>query len=333
MFIGTKKNIKMKKRILHFLFNTLFSLFPIFLYGQYQDRQQRKERLKSPIVCPATPYELVWQDEFSGTTLDTTYWRTSYGNPPPWDCTLPRGECGTELQVYRPENVVVNNGTLKLIAKKEKYIYQGTYGQAHPCAEKQIGDSFSLAFDYTSGVIETRAEAIAFKYGRFEINCRIPIGHGFWPAFWLWGGGGSTGRAGEIDILELFNTADSIYTTSVHNGRKKARKDFAVDWDVTDWHTYAVEWEPTAIKYYVDNQLIRVYQRFRKVDYDKHNGVFDVGTYRRNVAFPWEQWMVLRVNLALNPDVNLELVEEAAFPAIMEVKYVRVFKRKVVSSK
>ena len=317
----------MTKRLFRFFFHSFFYVLPSFLYSQYQERKQRKEVITTPIKCATAPYELVWQDEFNGMGLDTTYWQTAYGNPKPWDCTLPRATCGTELQVYRPENVVVSDGTLKLIAQKEKYLYKGVYEQDHPCATKHKGEQFALEFDYTSGLVETKAEAIAFKYGRFEIKCKLPIGTSLWPAFWLWGGGGATGRAGEIDILELFNTAKPIFTTSVHNGRQKARVDVAIDWDITKWHTYAVEWEPTVIKYYIDDRLVRVYERFKRTDCNKQNGVFQPGRYRRNRAFPREQWMVLRINLAMNPAIDQTKLRQAVFPAIMEVDYVRVYKR------
>ena len=203
-----------------YLFNRTIVLIylltlPMFLFGQYSDRRQKRERLRQPISCHTGEYQLIWQDEFNGERLDTSVWRTSYGNPKPWDCTLPRNKCGTELQCYHPDNVEVSNGSLKLITKKQKYTYQGIYGEAHACANKKIGDSFALPFDYTSGMIETRAELIAFQYGRFEVRCRLPIGAGFWPAFWLWGGGGETGRAGEIDILEIFDTSQPIFTLSL----------------------------------------------------------------------------------------------------------------------
>ena len=302
---------------------------PFLLFSQYKNNQQKREKIQEPIKCPTGSYELVWQDEFEGNQLDTNYWQTNYSSPKPWDCTLPRLECGTELQIYQAKNVQVSNGTLKLTARKESINYQGIYGEAHPCANKKIGDAFSLDFEYTSGIVVTKSSKIAFQYGRYETRCKLPIGKGFWPAFWLWGGGGGNGRPGEIDILEIFDTAQPIFTTSIHNGNKKARQDIPLSWDIREWHTYTVEYDPTVVKYFVDGQLIRTYQRFKNIACQ--DGQFITKKrkkYRRNPAFPWEQWMVLLLNLAVNPEPGMTVEETTVFPAVMEVDYVRVFKRR-----
>lgn len=300
---------------------------PNLLFSQYKNRQQKREKLQKRITCPQGEYQLLWKDEFNGSQLDTTIWRTAYGNPKPWDCTLPRKECGTELQVYQADNVVISDGTLKLIAEKEATVYNGIYGQDHACANRVKGDSFNLAFNYTSGAIETRSDTIAFQYGRFEVRCKLPVGAGLWPAFWLWGGGGATGRAGEIDILEIFSSDQAIYTTSVHNGNKKLRIDKVIDWDIQEWHTYTAEWTPTVIKYYIDDQLIRTYQRFKKVTCDDIASISRPRRFRRNEAFPWQQWMVLRLNLALNPEAGMTVNSTTSFPSVMEVDYVRVYRK------
>lgn len=305
----------------------LLFISPNLLYSQYKNRQQKREKIQTPINCPQGEYQLLWQDDFNGSQLDTSIWRTAYGNPKPWDCTLPRKECGTELQLYQADNVIVSNGTLKLVAQKKSTIYKGVYEQDHLCAYKVKGDTFNLNFNYTSGAIETRSDTIAFQYGRFEIRCRLPIGAGMWPAFWLWGGGGETGRAGEIDILEIFSSDQAIYTTSVHNGNKKARVDKVIDWDIKEWHTYSVEWQPTAIKYYVDNQLIRTYQRFKRANCEDTKAITRTRSLKRNEAFPWKQWMVLRLNLALNPEAGMEVTSTTPFPGLMEVDYVRVYQK------
>jgi len=294
-------------------------LLPSFLYGQYKERQQKRERIERPLHLPTGAYQLIFQEDFEESRLDTAIWRTAYGNPKPWDCTLPRKACGTELQIYRPDNLEVSDGTLKITARKQVYLYEGVYEQEHSCAQKKIGDDFQLSFDYTSGIIETRADKIAFRYGRFETRCRLPKGAGLWPAFWLWGGGGETGRAGEIDIFEIFDTSQPIFTTSVHNG------------NIEEWHTYAMEWDALAIRYFVDDKLIRTLPRFTNKRLSSRS-VIPRGRHRRNPAFPWEQWMVLRLNLAINPEEGQTVQDTTIFPAIMEVDYVRVYE-KVVSGK
>lgn len=304
----------------------LYILLPFSLFSQYKDRQQKREKLKQAIALSTDSFQLIFQEEFIGNLLDTSIWRTSYGNPKPWDCTLPRDNCTTEPQFYHPNNLEVSEGTLKIVVKEEPYWYTGLYEEEHICAKKQIGDTFQLPFKYTSGLIETRADKIAFKYGRFEIRCRLPKGAGFWPAFWLWGGGGDTGRAGEIDILEIFDTSQPILTTSVHNGNKKSRKDFPITWDIEQWQVYALEWDECSLQYFVDGQLVRTYPRFKDLSL-LQGAVIEKGRYKRNLGFPWEQWMVLRLNLALNLEKGQRINATTPFPAIMEVDYVRVYQR------
>lgn len=63
--------------------------------------------------CPS----FVWQDEFDGTSLDTSRWEPQIGD----GCDI--GLCGwvnNELQYYKAENATVSNGTLKITAKKER---------------------------------------------------------------------------------------------------------------------------------------------------------------------------------------------------------------------
>lgn len=189
------------------------------------------------VVCFAMPaaaaLSLVWSDEFNGTSLNTADWNIDVGDGCPSLC----GWGNNELEYYRPENVTVTGGNLVLTAKQEWY-----GGRA-----------------FTSGKVHTRDKR-SFLYGRMEMRAKIPSGDGMWPAFWMmpqddaYGGWASSG---EIDIMESVNTATTIHGTihyggswpdNVHSGGTYAPGgDFG-----DDFHIYAVEWEPDAIRWYVD---------------------------------------------------------------------------------
>ncbi|HEX8762935.1 MAG TPA: glycoside hydrolase family 16 protein, partial [Candidatus Saccharimonadales bacterium] len=69
-----------------------------------------------------------------------------------------------EAQIYtaRPQNIRIENGALVIEAKREDL--QGRR--------------------YTSARIDTQKKQ-TFKYGRFEITAKLPVGQGTWPALWL----------------------------------------------------------------------------------------------------------------------------------------------------
>ena len=81
---------------------TIGALFSLLLFS-----------LSAYAQCPT----LVWQDEFSGTSLDLTKWDPIIGD----GCDI--ALCGwgnNELQYYKAENATVSDGTLKITAKKER---------------------------------------------------------------------------------------------------------------------------------------------------------------------------------------------------------------------
>ncbi len=61
-------------------------------------------------------YQLVWEDQFNGNTLDLTKWEPMIGNGCP-NC----GWGNNELQYYRAENATVSNGTLKITARRQNF--------------------------------------------------------------------------------------------------------------------------------------------------------------------------------------------------------------------
>ncbi|MBL8701919.1 MAG: glycoside hydrolase family 16 protein [Alphaproteobacteria bacterium] len=105
---------------------------------------------------------------------------------------------------------------------------------------------------YTSGCI-TSELTFWQRYGYFEIRCRVPLGKGFWPAFWL-----LPKRAAwppEIDVLE----ASGERRFSVHQGCVGDKTHPAV-WidgtvDLADgFHVYAVEWSEREIRFSIDGR-------------------------------------------------------------------------------
>ncbi len=189
-------------------------------------------------VAPAVAsMSLVWSDEFDGSSLDTGNWTADIGDGCPGLC----GWGNNELEYYRAENVTVAGGNLVLTARQESY----------------GGRSF------TSGKVHTRNKH-SFLYGRVEMRAKIPTGGGMWPAFWMMpqdDAYGGWAASGEIDIMESANATTSIGGTlhfgggwpdnaSTGGSYSEGGSNFA-----DQFHVYAVEWDTTEIRWYVDDTL------------------------------------------------------------------------------
>src|SRR5262245_65939731 len=87
-------------------------------------------------------WELVWSDEFDGSSIDSSHWTIDIGTGPPYP-----GWGNNELEYYtsRPHNAYVTNGVLHIVALQESY----------------MGSSYTSAKLKSSG-------RFAKKYGRFE---------------------------------------------------------------------------------------------------------------------------------------------------------------------
>jgi beta-glucanase (GH16 family) len=177
-------------------------------------------------------WNLVWQDEFDGDTLDLTKWKPEIGG---------HGWGNNELEYYtnRPENARLENGQLIIEARQEDY----------------LGRKYTSARLKTEGLGE-------WQYGRVEARLKIPRGQGIWPAFWMLGNNISRigwPNSGEIDILENIGREPKTIHGTVHgpgysggNGvggpHSLSEGEFA-----DDFHVYAIEWETEEIRWYMDD--------------------------------------------------------------------------------
>ena len=125
-------------------------------------------------------WNLVFEDNFDGTSLDKKKWNPTYN----W------GPTHNHRAYCAEENVIVSDGTLKLKGEKKK----------HP---KATGDRSKAKFnnkeipvDYTSGAIDTKGH-FEVKYGYIEGRFKAPWQKGTWPAFWTL----QDGWPPEIDIV------------------------------------------------------------------------------------------------------------------------------------
>ena len=236
-------------------------------------------------------WQLVWHDEFDGTSVDTQN----------WDVLTRRNSFNNEKQYYTPQQATVADGLLRITATDE------------PLDGKH----------YRSARLESWQ---TFAPGRFEARIDLPTTQGMWPAFWLLPRDEQWPTAGEIDILENrgsepfrvssayhWQTNPSVPCCSQHQFVFENYSAFddgiAVNFH-SGFHTYAVEWDATRLRFYVDGVL--------------HY------TVTENAGRPiFEEPMNIILNLAVGGDFGGDPDATTVFPQHMNVDYVRVWQQQM----
>ena len=184
-----------------------------------------------------------WQDNFYGTTVDSSKWRVDY---------YQEGGFGNlERQVYRAQNAYLENG--KLVIKVEK-----------------VGST------YFSARLDTLGKQ-TFQYGKIEARIKIPKGNAIWPAFWMIGSMGSSDYitpttvdtsagsytgwpyCGEIDVMEFHGNAPTSVHGTLHWNENPSAYDHAqyglsktISDASLDYHIYRLDWDASMIRISVD---------------------------------------------------------------------------------
>lgn len=187
-------------------------------------------------------YQLVFADEFQGMTLDSSKWNTSYL----WGSDVVINyEEQHYVDILRDPDFGYNPFTFD-----GEYMTINSIKTPPELAEKALGQP------YLSGVI-TSYDAFKFTYGYAETRAKLTYGRGYWPAFWLlnaYYGGDDP----EIDIMEFIGGDQDVVYHTFHyydsEGQLRSTKSQptpGIDY-TNDFHTFAVDWRPGTIIYYVD---------------------------------------------------------------------------------
>jgi beta-glucanase (GH16 family) len=248
-------------------------------------------------VSPGDTLTLVWSDEFNDTSLDPQTWFFETGDGSQYG--IP-GWGNNELQYYQPNNAKIGDGMLVIEAR-----------------EQTVG-----SFNYTSARINTR-DRFAFRYGRIEARMRLPGGQGLWPAFWLlpqdspYGGWAASG---EIDVMEAVNLGGSggnaVHGTIHFGGEWPNNRFSGAEWVVSSsaqeqFHTYAVEWDGSEIRWYVDDVMYQMQNSWSST-----GGPFPA---------PFDEPFYIIFNVAVGGNWPGPPNSSTVFPVTMEVDWVRVY--------
>ncbi|MFY7810234.1 MAG: family 16 glycosylhydrolase [Flavobacterium sp.] len=272
------------------------------------------KRLLSLYILIATYYShaqvdvvynnLVWSDEFNTNgVVNTNNWHHQ--------TQIPAGGnwYNGEVQHYTNEltNSYIENGVLKITAKKESYTSQGYTKQ------------------YTSARLNSK---FAFTYGRVDIRAKVPTSQGTWPALWLLGknitepgsfftathGTTSWPACGEIDIMEhgitpsqptgyvqsAIHTPSSFGNTINHGGTIANNLG-------NNFHVYSMNWSPFQITFLLDGVAFYTYNP----------------TVKNASTWPFTADQYLLLNIAMGGVAGT--IPSNFTQATMEIDYVRVY--------
>lgn len=290
--------------------NTLWDI--IYCLNGGENKTVKINRLNTPNPVGKPGWNLIFNDEFSGDSLNDLYWNRSN----PWDDGI--GECIRNFSVD-PGNVDIDNETVhisnRIISVLPDCPFSG--GEIKTISVKDTG--FRSYYFYAPGFVEAR------------VRLFNKTGQG--AACWLWGVGtpedpGGPGPWNEIDLFELNGVNRNIFTGTYHwsSGGVHVSQNHSVYltdslglYDLTaDWTIFGLEWNTDVIRWYVNNTLVKELDLHRIPPY-----CIDASTFAPPVA-PFS----LRLGTSYNSVGNQsQPANPADFPQSMIVDYVRVYQK------
>ncbi len=227
---------------------------------------------------------LIWSDEF-----DTP----GAPNPANWSYNTGTGNNGwgnNESQFYtdRPENIIVEDGFLKITAQRENFSGR----------------------EFTSSRIVTENK-FEFTYGRVDARAKLTSGGGTWPAIWMLGANYDTNPwpgCGEIDIMEHVGNQQNRIFSSLHFpgnfGGNAVTQSRNLD-DVADnFHVYSTIWSENTIRFLIDDEVYH--------------------TFNNDGSLPFNSDFFLILNVAMGGNFG-GTIDPAFMESTMEIDYVRVY--------
>lgn len=215
----------------------------------------------TPETVRAQGYNKVsFQDEFDGTSLDTSKWGYQYG------CFDPAQHSQAQY-TDSPDNVSVHDGHLNLTARYSPMKTKWDGSQV-PRTCKNGDTTYDAPF--TSGMITTKTKDGKVLYAApgtgfyAEARVKLPTARSSWSAFWGTGTKGGWPANGEIDIFESKGYDPSFLMSNIHtpragNPKKTQQHQGAMHGDTatsqSEWHTYGLLKTADAIEFYFDGQM------------------------------------------------------------------------------
>lgn len=272
-------------------------------------------------------YVVVWEDTFDGSGQPSTAnWTYHVGNGLNPGAGTFDGWGNGEWEWYRPEQSTRQNGNLVIRA-----------------------DWFSTPtliagrnWFQRSGRLTTKGKR-SWTYGRIEARIAMPNATATWPAFWMMGDAcddtatadfntpishfdtmaSNWSSCGEIDIMEHRNSEtvtfqNLFWDTRIGvfpwaNGLNSQQPHTATAGNVTQFHLYTIEWDPTQIRWFIDRTT-------------NPTPVHTVNITASNMEEFHKPFHII-LNLAIAGQFPGTQPNQANFPLFMNVDYVRVWQK------
>lgn len=235
-------------------------------------------------------WNLVWEDDFDGKTLDTTRWSK-----------IPRGKSDWNRHMSDYDALYsVQSGNLVL---------------------RGIHNNNAVPNDtapYLTGGVFTKDKK-TFGFGRLEIKAKLNGATGAWPAFWMLPRDAKWPAGGEIDIMERLSYDEYIYQT-VHSSytHTLGKKDNPVSSVIAsirpyDYNVFALEKYPDSLVFFVNNTRTKTYPRIETTEEGQ---------------FPFsEQEFYLLLDMQLGGSW-VGAVDPNTLPVEMQIDWVRFYEKK-----
>ena len=193
-----------------------------------------------------TPWTCTFDDEFNGTSLDTSMWS-------PVTTATSGFHSGQECFVNTPNNLSVGDGVLSLTVREEAAPFT--------CVSSS-GTNYTT--QYTSGSVTTVGK-FSQTYGRFEVNAAFPATAvaGLQSSLWLYPVNalkyGVWPWSGEIDIAEEYSKFADRAIPYIHYVPNildlKVTNNYCTLNNISAFHDYVAEWTPTTITISYDGKV------------------------------------------------------------------------------
>ena len=197
-----------------------------------------------PLAMPGT-WTCTFDDEFNGTSLDTTKWTPQLtadsgftsGTASGWPC-----------YVDNPSTISESGGDLHLSVVQEPTPFTCISGHS---------TSFEAGMVSTYGLFDQ-------TYGAFEVNAELPAStaNGLQETFWLYPQSltyGAWPNSGEIDFAEFYSEYPTLDIPYIHYTEAASGDPNVTAYDCTinqgRFNTYGVDWQPGTLTIYLNGNV------------------------------------------------------------------------------